>query len=62
MVKIHPFSIVTLFISMLTMVLYAIENFSQGNKGMGTTFIGLSIMFLAIGTYSIIRNCRLAKQ
>ncbi|PEI90812.1 hypothetical protein CN679_16205 [Bacillus pseudomycoides] len=62
MVKIHPFTIVTLFISMLTMVLYAIENFSQSNMGMGTTFIGLSIMFLAIGTYSIIRNCRLAKQ
>ncbi|PEP54245.1 hypothetical protein COF36_24195 [Bacillus pseudomycoides] len=62
MVKIHPFTIVTLFISMLTMVLYAIENFSQGNMRMGTTFIGLSIMFLAIGTYSIIRNCRLAKQ
>lgn len=58
-VKIHPWILLTLFFSSISMALYAGRNFSAGETGYGMVFVLLCMFMLGLVLYGFVRNRRL---
>ncbi|UJL47493.1 hypothetical protein KFZ58_06370 [Virgibacillus sp. NKC19-16] len=44
------------------MAIYAFNNFGNNDAGYGILFVILTLFFLGIGIYSIVRNRKLARK